>query len=172
AKPRVDEDLLKTSLIAEQTSPRDIADALAEMKAARVADKHPGHLVIGGDQTLEFKGDLLSKPETPDEAIEQVKRLAGQRHVLWSAAVIFDDGKPVWRHVGQVRMQMRLLSDSYINAYVMRNWDSIRHSVGGYKLEEEGVRLFSRIDGSTFDVLGFPLLEVLSYLALRGEIET
>lgn len=172
AKPRVDEDLLKTSLIAEQTSPRDIADALAEMKAARVADKHPGHLVIGGDQTLEFKGDLLSKPESPDEAIEQVKRLAGQRHVLWSAAVIFDDGKPVWRHVGQVRMQMRLLSDSYINAYVMRNWDSIRHSVGGYKLEEEGVRLFSRIDGSTFDVLGFPLLEVLSYLALRGEIET
>ncbi|MEO0701478.1 MAG: nucleoside triphosphate pyrophosphatase [Pseudomonadota bacterium] len=172
AKPRVDEDLLKTSLIAEQTSPRDIADALAEMKAARVADKHPGHLVIGGDQTLEFKGDLLSKPESPDEAIEQVKRLAGQRHVLWSAAVIFDDGKPVWRHVGQVRMQMRLLSDSYINAYVMRNWESIRHSVGGYKLEEEGVRLFSRIDGSTFDVLGFPLLEVLSYLALRGEIET
>lgn len=172
AKPRVDEDLLKTSLIAEQTSPRDIADALAEMKAARVADKHPGHLVIGGDQTLEFKGDLLSKPESPDEAIEQVKRLAGQRHVLWSAAVIFDDGKPVWRYVGQVRMQMRLLSDSYINAYVMRNWESIRHSVGGYKLEEEGVRLFSRIDGSTFDVLGFPLLEVLSYLALRGEIET
>ena len=67
---------------------------------------------------------------------------------------------------------MRELSAGYIEDYVARNWDSIRHSVGGYKLEEEGVRLFSRIDGSYFDVLGFPLIEVLSYLSLRGEIET
>lgn len=171
-KPRVDEEMIKQSLLADGTSPRDIADALAEMKAARVAAKHPDRMVIGSDQTLDLKGALLSKPQTPDEAIEQLRNLSGQRHMLWSAAVIFDDGKPVWRHVGQVRLLMRVLTDTYINAYVDRNWDSIRHSVGGYKLEEEGVRLFSRIDGSTFDVLGFPLLEVLSYLGLRGDIET
>ncbi|MEM9476894.1 MAG: Maf family protein [Pseudomonadota bacterium] len=171
-KPRVDEALLKASLLAEDRSPRDIADALAEMKAARVADKHPGAMVIGADQTLDHGGRLLSKPETADDAATQISALSGSRHILWSAVVLFDDGKPVWRHIGQVRLQMRELSAGYIHDYVARNWDSIRHSVGGYKLEEEGVRLFSHIDGSYFDVLGFPLIEVLSYLSLRGEIET
>ncbi|MEM1342763.1 MAG: Maf family protein [Pseudomonadota bacterium] len=170
--PRVDEALLKASLLAEDRSPRDIADALAEMKAARVADKHPGVMVIGADQTLDHAGRLLSKPETVDDAVAQISTLSGSRHILWSAVVIFDEGKPVWRHIGQVRLQMRELSAGYIEDYVARNWNSIRHSVGGYKLEEEGVRLFSRIDGSYFDVLGFPLIEVLSYLSLRGEIET
>lgn len=170
--PRVDETLLKASLLAEDRSPRDIADALAEMKAARIADKHPGAMVIGADQTLDHAGRLLSKPETAVDAVAQISALSGSRHILWSAVVIFDDGKPVWRHIGQVRLQMRDLSAGYIEDYVARNWNSIRHSVGGYKLEEEGVRLFSRIDGSYFDVLGFPLIEVLSYLSLRGEIET
>ena len=69
-------------------------------------------------------------------------------------------------------MTMRKMSDQYLEDYVERNWSSIRHSVGCYKLEEEGVRLFSRISGDYFTVLGLPLLEILSYLSLTGEIET
>ncbi len=87
---------------------------------------------------------------------------------LLSAAVIWNEGAPVWRHVGQVRLQMRPVSDDYIDDYVSRNWDSIRHAVGCYKLEEEGVRLFSHIDGDYFTVLGLPLVELLGYLTQRG----
>jgi septum formation protein len=65
---------------------------------------------------------------------------------------------------------MRDASDGYLQDYVDRNWESIRHAVGGYKLEEEGVRLFSRIEGDYFNVLGMPLLEILNYLTLRGDI--
>lgn len=170
--PRVDEAAIRDSLLSEGASPRDIADALAEAKARRVAAKLPGALVIGCDQVLDFKGSLLSKPTSPQDARAQLAEMSGQRHSLLSAAVIYEDARPVWRHVGQVRMQMRVLSDGFIEGYVERNWESIRHSVGGYKLEEEGVRLFSRVDGSYFDVLGLPLLELLAYLGLRGEIET
>ncbi len=85
--------------------------------------------------------------------------------------MIYEESKPVWRHVGVVRLHMRDASDDWLAAYVARNWHSIQHSVGGYKLEEEGVRLFTRIDGDHFNVLGLPLLELLSHLTLRGTLE-
>jgi septum formation protein len=169
-KPRVDEDSIKAALLAENASPRDIADALAEMKARKVSEKHPGALVLGCDQVLDHRGTMLSKAETPEAAISQLTSMRGDRHALLSAAVLYEDGQPIWRHVGQVRLRMRDASDTYIADYVARNWDSIRHAVGCYKLEEEGVRLFSNIDGDYFHVLGLPLLELLNYLTLRGEI--
>ena len=167
---RVDEDAVRVSLQAEQASPRDIADTLAELKAQRVAARHPQALVIGCDQILALGTHIYSKPQTPADALAQLKSLRGQKHQLLSAAVIYGDGKPLWRHVGVVRLFMRDASDEYLADYVTRNWDSIQYSVGAYKLEEEGVRLFTRIEGDYFNVLGLPLLELLSYLTLRGTL--
>lgn len=171
-RPRVDEEAAKSALLAEQARPRDIADALAEMKARKVSARHPGAMVIGSDQVLDFQSQMLSKPDSPDHAVEQLSAMRGQKHSLYSAAVIVQDGAPIWRHVGQVRLMMHDLSDAYLSAYVARNWDDIRHSVGAYQLEREGIRLFTAIDGDYFTVLGMPLLQVLNFLALRGDIET
>jgi septum formation protein len=168
---RIDEQMIKESLLAEGRSPRDIADALAESKARKIAQKNHDAFVIGCDQVLDFQGTILSKPQSPKDAVEQIRSMRGERHMLLSAAVIYHEGKPIWRHIGQVRLRMRDASDTYIDKYVERNWDSIRHSVGGYKLEEEGVRLFHSIEGDYFHVLGMPLLELLAFLALRGVIE-
>lgn len=167
---RIDEEMARQSLQAEGASPRDIADTLAELKAQRVAARHPAALVIGCDQILAHGTTILAKPETPEDALQQLQSLRGDRHQLLSAAVIYQNDKPLWRHVGVVRLQMRDASDGYLQDYVSRNWDSIRHAVGAYKLEEEGVRLFTRIDGDYFNVLGLPLLELLSYLTLRGTL--
>jgi septum formation protein len=167
---RIDEDSLKDALIADGAGPRDIADALAEMKARRIADKHPERWVLGCDQVLDLDGRILSKPESAADAKAQLADLSGQRHSLLSAAVLYENAQPIWRHVGQVRLTMRPLSEGFIDDYVARNWDSVRHSVGAYKIEEEGVRLFSRIDGDHFTIQGFPLIEFLSFLILRGRL--
>ena len=169
---RIDEEMIKAALLAEDAPPRDIADTLAEMKARKVSEKNPGALVLGCDQVLDHAGQLLSKAKDPSDAITQLTKLSGDRHSLLSAAVICEDGQPIWRHVGQVRLRMRELSETFIADYVERNWDSIQHAVGCYKLEEEGARLFSNIQGDYFHVLGMPFLELLNYLTLRGDLAT
>ena len=169
--PRVDEDAVRQSLLAEAASPRDIADALAELKARKVSTRMPEALVLGCDQVLSFDGQIMAKPSSRADAEQQLRQLRGARHQLLSAAVIYEDGQPIWRFVGTVRLQMRDFSDSFLSAYLDRNWPDISNSVGGYKLESEGVRLFTRVDGDYFTVLGMPLLEILSYLTLRGDLQ-
>lgn len=170
-KARIDEDSVKHAMQAEDAPPRDIADALAEMKARKVADKFPDAMVIGCDQVLALDKQILSKPTSPEDAKQQLQQMRGERHMLLSAAVIYHEGKPVWRHIGQVRLRMRDVSDAYLDGYISRNWDDIRHSVGAYQLEAEGVRLFHSIEGDYFNALGLPLLPLLAFLTLRGVIE-
>ncbi|MDQ2065182.1 Maf family nucleotide pyrophosphatase [Xinfangfangia sp. CPCC 101601] len=167
---RVDEESIRAALEAEGASARDLADTLAEMKARKIAEKDPSALVLGCDQVLELDGKVFSKPESPEHAADQLRALSNQTHRLLSALVIYDKGQPVWRHVGTARLTMRPLSEAYLQDYVARNWDSIRHAVGCYKLEEEGVRLFSAIEGDHFTILGLPMLPLLSYLQTRGFI--
>lgn len=167
----IDEQMIKAALLSEDAKPRDIADTLAEMKAKRVADKGVTGMVLGCDQVLEMDRTIMSKPTDTGEALHQLKTLRGKTHKLLSAAVLVEDGRPVWRFIGEARLSMADRSDSYLEAYVTRNWESIRHSVGAYKLEEEGARLFQRVDGDYFTVLGLPLLPLLGYLTTRGVID-
>jgi septum formation protein len=168
--PRVDEDAVRNALVKEDASPRDIADTLAEMKARKISERSPGDLVIGCDQVLAVKTSTFAKPARIDEAREQLVMLRGKTHQLLSAIVIYENAQPVWRHVGEASLTMRDFSDQYLEDYLARNWNSIRHSVGCYKLEEEGVRLFSAISGDYFTILGLPLLPLLAWLGTRGMI--
>lgn len=170
--PRVDEDLIKQAMLAEDYGPRDIADALADAKSAKIAAKHPDSWVLGCDQVLEHQGELLSKPASPNDAKAHLQRLRGSTHRLISAAVLYHQGKPNWRHITQATLTVRPLSDDLIEDYVARNWDSIRHSVGAYKIEEEGARLFLDIKGDPFTIMGLPLFPLLSHLGLHGLIAT
>ena len=164
--PGVDEDAVKASLAG--AAPRDLADALAEMKALKVSARRPGALVLGSDSVVALAdGTLLDKPASREEAADHLSRMAGVRHELWSAAVIAEDGRAVWRHVEAARMHVRPLSYSFIERYLDAEWPAIAGCVGCYRIEGPGVQLFSRIEGSHFTVLGLPLLPVLSFLRDR-----
>ncbi|HAR50551.1 Maf family protein [Roseovarius nubinhibens] len=167
---RIDEDAVRRAMQAEDLSPRDIADALAELKAQKTGAKHPDALVIGCDQILSIGKDILAKADSRDTARIQLQYLRGKTHELHSAAVICEGPKPVWRKIGRVRMTMRNFTDAELDRYLDRNWPGVSDAVGAYKLEEEGARLFAAVEGDYFSVLGLPLLDLLSYLSLRGDI--
>jgi septum formation protein len=167
---RLDEVALRTSMCAEGLRPRDIAGTLAEHKARKVSTKLPGALILGADQILVHDGEILGKPDSLSQVRAQLQRLRGTTHELLAAAVLVRDGLVLWRHVDVARLTLRQFSDSYLTCYLERNWPGLGDTVGGYKLEEEGVRLFSRIDGSNFTVLGLPLLPLLNHLSRSGEI--
>lgn len=162
----VDEDAAKASLGA--IAPRDLADALAELKALKVSHRNPQALVLGSDSLAVLEdGTILSKPRDREEAAKHLAMMSGKRHDLVSAAVIAEAGRPVWRHVDRARMFVRPLSDSFIEAYLDAEWPEISGCVGCYRIEGPGVQLFSRVEGSQFTVLGMPLLPLLGYLRER-----
>jgi septum formation protein len=166
----IDETALRAGLIAEGASPRDQADALAELKARKIARRQPEGLILGADQILALNDQVFARPDTAAEARAQLQALRGQTHHLHSAAVLYDQGAPIWRHVSTARLTFRAFSDAYLDAYLSRNWPGISTSVGGYQIEAEGIRLFERIEGDHFTILGLPLLPLLSYLGARGLI--
>ncbi|SEJ64871.1 septum formation protein [Sphingomonas sp. OV641] len=162
----VDEEAAKASLGA--IAPRDLADALAELKALKVSHRNPQALVLGSDSLAVLEdGTILSKPRDREEAAKHLEMMSGKRHDLVSAAVIAEAGRPVWRHVDRARMFVRPLSDSFIEAYLDAEWPEISGCVGCYRIEGPGVQLFSRVEGSQFTVLGMPLLPLLGYLRER-----
>lgn len=165
----VDEDAVKGSLLAEGAGPRDIADALAELKAIRVSAKRPG-FVIGSDQTLDFEGRLYDKAETLEAARERLRLLRGKPHKLHSAVVVAKDGAPIWREVVTCTLTMRDFSDAFLEAYLASEGPQALGSVGCYRLEGPGAQLFSRIDGDYFAILGLPIFGLFDLLRRHGAL--
>jgi septum formation protein len=165
----VDEETAKQSLRAEGVAARDLADALAELKATKLSRRHPTGLVLGCDSTVALDdGTMLDKAESREQQRDLLRAISGRRHRLYSAAVICEGGAPVWRHVDVAAMHVRPLSDAFIDAYLDAEWPAIGGCVGGYRVEGPGIQLFARIEGSHFTIQGLPLLPLLDYLRERG----
>ena len=167
----VDEAALKAGLAGRP--PARIADALAEVKALKLSPRFPGQLVLGADQLLVTPaGELLDKPVDRAAAETQLRALSGGEHRLNSAAVIAENDRAIWRAQDSARLTMRVLSDGFIADYLDHELPGILGCVGSYRIEGRGAQLFTRIDGDHFVVQGLPLLAVLDYLRVRGELLT
>ncbi|HTU09345.1 MAG TPA: Maf family protein [Allosphingosinicella sp.] len=168
----LDEEEAKAGLAAAGFEPRDMAEMLAELKAKSVAAP-AGALVIGADQVLELDdGTMLSKPGSRDEALAQLRAMSGGTHYLHAAAVVAEGGARVWGETETVAMDVRPLSDAFLEAYLDAEYEAVRFNVGAYRFEGMGAQLFEEVEGSHFAILGLPLLPLLDYLRDRGVLRS
>lgn len=149
-------------------APDEIAAHLARAKAVDVSMRHRGCIVIGADQTLASSSRLFNKPDGRDAATAQLRTLSGATHELHSAICAVRDGVVLFAHAESARMTMRPLSDAEIAAYLDAAGDAVTRSVGAYQIEGVGVRLFDKIEGDHFTILGLPLLPLLAFLRREG----
>jgi septum formation protein len=168
----VDEAAVKDSYAGEDAGPGEIAEALAELKAMRISPRHPGLIVLGADQILDCEGQRFDKPEGLEGARAQLQALSGRRHRLISSLVALRDGQRLWHHTGEAVLTMREFSDAFLGSYLAAAGPGVLESVGAYQLEGLGAQLFTRIEGDYFTVLGLPLLPLLDFLRLQGELPT
>lgn len=167
---QVDEAEIKRSARNEGMDAPATALLLAELKAERVARRHPDALVIGADQLLVCDGHWFDKPSGVEEARAQLQQLRGKSHVLATAVLCWRHGQRIWHHVARPKLTMRLFSDEFLDAYLDTEGEAITTTVGGYRLEGLGMHLFDAVDGEHSAILGLPMLPLLGFLRQHGVV--
>lgn len=153
---------------ARHLVPETLASALAAAKAQAVSEVHRVDWVIGSDSVVTAGGRTFDKPRDRNEAADHLRFFSGKRMILTSAVALARDGQIDWSCCDSATLNVRPLSDSFIEQYLDLEWPDVACCVGVFRLEGRGVQLFDSIDGNYFTVLGMPLLPLLRALRERG----
>ena len=160
----VDEDPIKQSLLNENASPEIISKNLAELKASRVSQKNFDVLVLGADSVIDLEGELISKPQSREEALGILKKLNGKKHNLVSSVCISKNGSMIWNHTDKATLTMKKFSDEELKEYLSKISDESLYAYNVYQIEGEGKNLFLKIDGDKNTIMGLPIKKIQEYL--------
>ena len=163
----VDEDIVKKSLLKDEISPEIISKNLAELKANKISQKNKDVLVLGADSVIDLNGELISKPETRDEALDILKKLNGKKHNLISSVCISMNGIMVWNYTDKATLTMKHMTEIELKNYLSKITDEALYAYNVYQIEGEGKNLFSNIDGDENTIMGLPIKKIKEYLKNR-----
>jgi septum formation protein len=160
----VDEDVIKESLIKEKATPEIISKNLAELKANKISNNYADRLVLGADSVIDLNGELISKPESRDEALVILKKLNGKKHQLISSVCISKNGTMIWNYTDKAILTMKSFLEEDLKKYLLKITDEALFSYNVYQIEGEGKNLFSSIDGDKDTIMGLPVKKIKEYL--------
>ena len=160
----VDEDIVKISLLKEKATPEIISKNLAELKANKVSLKKTGQIVLGADSVIDLNGELISKPQNRDEAMNILKKLNGKKHYLVSSVCISKNGSMIWNYTDKAALTMKNMSDDELKLYLSKISDEALYAYNVYQIEGEGKNLFSSIEGDKDTIMGLPIKKIKEYL--------
>ena len=166
ARPsNVDEDVVKSSLLKEKASPEIISKNLAELKANKISGKYSDNLVLGADSVIDLNGELISKPDNREEALEILRKLNGKKHYLISSVCISKNGSMVWNYTDKAALTMKKMNEDELKSYLAKISDEALYAYNVYQIESEGKMLFSNIDGDKNTIMGLPINKIKEYLS-------
>ena len=160
----VDEDVVKESLVKEKATPEIISKNLAELKANRVSLKLPNDIVLGADSVIDLDGELISKPQNREEALNILKKLNGKKHDLVSSVCISKNGSMIWNYTDKATLTMKSFSENDLKTYLAKIKDEALYAYNVYQIEGEGRNLFTSIKGDENTIMGLPVKKIKEYL--------
>jgi len=160
----VDEDSVKISLTRDKASPEIISKNLAELKANKVSVKFPNELVIGADSVIDLNGEVISKPNNRNEALEILKSLNGKKHDLISSVCISMGGNMIWNYTDKAELFMKNFTLLELEDYLSKISDEALYAYNVYQIEGLGKTLFSEIKGDSDTIMGLPVKKIKEYL--------
>jgi len=160
----VDEDIVKEALIKESASPEIISKNLAELKANKISLKETDRLVLGADSVIDLNGELISKPESREEALEILKKLNGKKHNLISSVCISKNGSMIWNYTDKAQLTMKSFLEQDLKIYLSKISDEALYAYNVYQIEGEGRNLFLNISGDEDTIMGLPVFKIKEYL--------
>ena len=160
----VDEDLIKESLLKDKATPTVISKNLAELKANKVSLKNIDALVLGADSVIDLEGQLISKPESREEAFEILKKLNGKKHNLVSSVCISKNGSMIWNYSDKATLVMKNFTNQELKDYLSKISNEALYAYNVYQIEGEGRKLFSSIEGDENTIMGLPIKKIKEYL--------
>ena len=160
----IDEEIVKESLIKEKASPEIISKNLAELKANKISLKEPNKYVLGADSVIDLEGELISKPESREDALYILQKLNGKKHYLISSVCISKNGLMIWNYTDKAMLTMKKLTEDDLKSYLSKISDEALYAYNVYQIEGEGRKLFSNIEGDKNTIMGLPIKEIKEYL--------
>ena len=161
----VDEQPVKESLLKEQASSEIISKNLAELKANKVSMKKIDQIVLGADSVIDIEGQLISKPESREEAMEILKKLNGKSHFLISSVCISKNGSMIWNYTDKAKLTMKNFSEDELKKYLSKISDEALYAYNVYQIEGEGRSLFAKIEGDEDTIMGLPVKKIKEYIS-------
>ena len=161
----VDEEPVKESLLKEHATSEIISKNLAELKANKVSMKKNDEIVLGADSVIDLEGELISKPESREEAMEILRKLNGKSHFLISSVCISKNGSMIWNYTDKAKLTMKNFTDDELKNYLSKISDATLYAYNVYQIEGEGRSLFASIEGDEDTIMGLPVKKIKEYIS-------
>jgi septum formation protein len=150
----------------EGEQPARYAQRIAAAKAAAVAPRHAGAIILAADTVVAAGRRILPKAEDADAVRACLTLLAGRRHRVLSAVTVIDPAAKARHRLSTTIVSFGPLPASVIDAYAASG-EGVGKA-GGYAIQGRAEVFVRQLAGSHSGVVGLPLFETRALLIAAG----